>query len=130
MINQLFQIDSIFRVFFTLTAILFGAGLCIKAWKDYQVNYLYILQTDYVTSYIQFFKLSLIYLFIQLLFLYFFLKKIDFIFVKKELINKDSSSVSFTTEEMEEIKEYKRMIAIIMVILFAILWFNPIKGLM
>ena len=70
------------RIFFTLTLILFSAGLCIKIWKDFHINYLYILQIDYekVIFWIQFVKLSLIYFFIDLIFLFFFMKKIEEVF--------------------------------------------------
>jgi len=64
-----------FRIMFNLVVIAFGAGIALKVWKQYQVNYLHILQLDHKNSivFIEFWKIAFFYLAIELTILYIFL---------------------------------------------------------
>lgn len=74
-LDQLYQLDSLFRVLFTMFLMLFGAGVCLKVWKECEVNYIYILQIDNTNrmNFLQLWKGAFMVLTIWLLLLYTFM---------------------------------------------------------
>ena len=115
-------------MFFAWAAYLFGAAICLRVWKHYQVNYMYIFELDHKSaiSFIQFLCSAFIILFVELLALYTFLNVTTHIFQEREhevLIVDDP----LTETESERLLELKRNAAIVLCSVFVAIWLNPLN---
>lgn len=67
-LKEFYSLDSLFRLFFVLTYLSFAAGVCIKIWRQYEINYIHILQIEFKDrlNHFQLWKISSIMFFILL----------------------------------------------------------------
>ena len=47
LIDDFYQLDPVFRLFFSFAYVAFAAGLLVRIWHAHEINYIHILQVQY-----------------------------------------------------------------------------------